>query len=79
MTAPTPPGPGAFRPETFRLPRPGERDPFWGLARSYYYAAEQRGELKLIRLRKRGNARGITLVSYDEVANLIREAAGDTN
>lgn len=72
--ASVPPASGAhsFRPETYRLPRPGERDPYFGLGRAWYYSAEQRGDLKLIRLRKRGNLRGVTLVPYDEVAKLIR-------
>ena len=76
LTAPSLAGTGHFRPETFRLPRPGERDPFWGLGRSFYYAAEKAGDIKLIRLRKRGNIRGVTLVPYDAVAKLVHEAAG---
>ena len=66
-----------FRPEAFRLPRPGKRDPFWGLGRSWYYEAEKRGDIKLIRLRKRGNIRGVTLVPYDEVAALIAKERGE--
>jgi hypothetical protein len=65
----------SFRPETYRLPRPSERDPFWGLGRSWYYAAEKRGDIKLIRLRKRGNLRGVTLVPYEAVAQLIKQLA----
>jgi len=64
------------RPETFRLPRQNERDPYWGLSRAWYYEAEKSGALKLVRLRKRGNIRGVTLVPYDAVAKLVHEAAG---
>jgi hypothetical protein len=67
----------AIHPETYRLPRPGERDPYWGLGRAWYYEAEKLGVIKLIRLRKRGNVRGVTLVPFHEVAALIaRERAG---
>jgi hypothetical protein len=62
-------------PEVYRLPRSGERDPYHGLTRSFYYEAEKVGQLKLIRLRKRGNARGVTLVPFRAVAELIRKAA----
>jgi hypothetical protein len=65
-----------IRPEAFRLPRPGERDPYWGLSRAWYYEAEKAGILKLIRLRKRGNIRGVTLVPYDDVAALIAKEKG---
>ena len=55
------------RPETFRLPRPGQRDPFFGLTRTWYYEAEKDGAIRLFRLRKRGYKRGTTLVPYDQV------------
>ncbi len=61
------------KPEAYRLPRSGERDPYWGISRSWYYEAEQRGELKLIRLRKRGRQKGITLVPYDAMAALVKQ------
>ena len=65
-------------PETFRLPRNKERDPFFSLSRAYYYEAEKAGMIKLIRLRKKGHLRGVTLVPYRAVAELIqRAAAGD--
>jgi len=62
-------------PETFRLPRQNERDPYWGLSRAWYYEAEKSGALKLIRLRKRGNIRGVTLVPFQAVAQMVRNAA----
>jgi hypothetical protein len=65
-----------IKPETFRLPKPGERDPFFGLSRSFYYELEAAGKIRLIRLRKRGNTRGITLIPYDEVRNYLRRASG---
>ena len=62
-------------PETYRLPRQGQRDPYHGMSRSWYYSAEKDGLLKLIRLRRRGNIRGVTLVPFQAVADLIRNAA----
>jgi len=59
-------------PVTFRLPRPGERDPIFGLSRSWYYSAESNGRLNLIRLREKGKARGTTLVSTEQILSLIQ-------
>lgn len=59
-----------IKPETFRLPAKGG-DPFFGMTRSWYYAAEADGRLRLIRIRKRGNQRGVTLVPYDAVRALV--------
>ena len=61
-------------PEVYRLPKSGQRDPYHGLSRSWYYAAEKAGDLRLIRLRKRGNVRGVTLVPFAAVAELVRRA-----
>jgi hypothetical protein len=61
------------RPETFRLPKPGERDPYFGLCRTAYYALEKEGTLRLIRLRKPGYVRGTTLIPFDEIASYVRE------
>jgi hypothetical protein len=60
------------RPEFFRLPKGGERDPFFGLSRSFFYRGEQLGYWRLIRIRERGKMRGITLVSFDTVARFMR-------
>jgi len=49
-------------PITFRLPKVGQRDPYFGLSRSWYYAAEADGRLSLIRLREKGKTRGTTLI-----------------
>jgi hypothetical protein len=59
------------RPEFFRLPKAGG-DPYFGLGRSYYYEGEKQGYWRLVRLRKRGKLRGVTLVPYDAVADFIR-------
>jgi len=59
------------RPATFRLPKSGERDPHFGLTRSFYYGAEAEGQLKLVRLKKRGNCRGVTLIPYAAVIDLL--------
>ena len=63
----------ASRPETFRLPKAAERDPFFGFSRAFYYEGEQRGYWRLIRIRERGKQRGITLIPFDAVARFIRK------
>jgi hypothetical protein len=62
----------APRPETFRLPKARERDPFFGFSRSFFYHGEEVGYWRLIRIRERGKQRGITLVPYDAVARFVR-------
>ena len=52
MNQSRPPG-TAPHPYTFRLPTKGV-DPHYGLSRAWYYAAETKGLLNLIRLRERG-------------------------
>ena len=63
------------RPEFFRLPKTGG-DPYFGLARSYYYEGEKLGYWRLVRIRQRGKLRGVTSVPYDAVAAFIRDQAG---
>ena len=62
-------------PETFRLPKSGERDPYFCLTRSYYYRAEAEGRLKLKRLISPGCKRGITLVVSDDVRKMLASGA----
>lgn len=62
-------------PTTFRLPQSGKRDPHFGLTRSFYYAAESEGQLKLIRIKKRGNQRGVTLIPYAAMLELLSETS----
>jgi hypothetical protein len=65
------------KPETFRLPKAGERDPHFGLPRTTYYELEKANAIRLIRLRKRGNLRGTTLVPFDDVSTYLRGLAGE--
>jgi hypothetical protein len=72
------------RPEFFRLPKSKSKDaeseaksesvvdPYFGFSRSFYYEGEQRGYWKLVRIRKRGKLRGVTLIPYDAVARFVR-------
>ena len=48
-------------------------DKYFGLSRSSYYAYEQLGYFRLLRIRERGKQRGVTLVPYDAVAAFIRK------
>jgi hypothetical protein len=59
------------RPEFFRVPQKGG-DPYFGLSRTYYYNLEVQGKLKLVRLLSNGNTRGVTLIPYAKVAELIK-------
>jgi hypothetical protein len=61
-----------LRPETFRLPKPGSSDPFFGFSRAFYYTLEQRGHLKLIRIRDEGKERGVTLIPYKDVLRFVQ-------
>ena len=61
----------AYRPEFFPLPSRG-RDPHFGFSRSSYYGFERDGLLRLVRIRRPGNVRGKVLVSYADMAALIR-------
>ena len=65
------------KPETFRLPRPGQRDPYFGLPRTAYYELEKAGEIRLVRLRKRGYLRGTTLIPFDQVLAFVRGASAN--
>jgi hypothetical protein len=71
ITTPTPES-SSLRPEFFRLPKPGLSDPFFGCSRSFYYALEARGLLRLVRIRDQGKERGVTLIPYADMAEFVR-------
>jgi hypothetical protein len=56
---------------SFRLPGPGEQDPFFGLTRSTWYKLEARGLIKFRRLTFDGQERGTTLIRYSEALELF--------
>ncbi|MEY2565262.1 MAG: hypothetical protein QOH88_3455 [Verrucomicrobiota bacterium] len=64
------------KPEFFRLPKSGTRDPYFGLCRSAYYELEGLGAFRMTRLRKRGATRGTTLIPFDAVYDFIRTHEG---
>ena len=47
----------------------------FGIARSSAYELEEAREIKFVRLRKRGNARGRVLVSFDSVRSYLARCA----
>jgi hypothetical protein len=59
-----------IEPEFFRLPLTGH-DPYFGLTRSWYYVAEERGWIQLKRIRERGKLRGVTLVPFQVVKEFL--------
>jgi hypothetical protein len=63
-------------PITFRLPKPLERDEFFGLSRAFYYNGEERGWWKLVRIRHSNKTRGVTLVPYAAVEKFICSRMG---
>jgi hypothetical protein len=65
--------PAVTRPEYYRLPKPGNADPYFGFSRSFYYTLEARNKLKLVRIRDDGKERGVTLVPFAAVAAFVRE------
>lgn len=65
------------KPAFFRLPKPGQRDPHFGLPRSKFYELEKDGKIRLVRLRKRGTARGSTLIPFDQVAGYLRSLTAE--
>lgn len=65
--------PAPLTPEYFSLPKSGG-DPWFNCTRSWYYAAEKAGLIRLVRIKQRGRIRGITRVPYDEVAKLFQAA-----
>jgi hypothetical protein len=58
-------------PQTFRLPRAGANDPYFGITRGGYYRGEVEGWWTLIRLKRAGMKRGTTLIDYNQVASFI--------
>jgi hypothetical protein len=64
--------PAVARPEFFRLPKPGVGDLYFSCSRSFYYELERRGDLRLVRIKGKNKSRGVTLVPFQAVANLIR-------
>jgi len=68
---PPPPDDDAGHSNHGRMPRPGEREPRYGLSRSWLYSAERRGLLKLKRIRNRGCQRGLVLIPYDQIRRLL--------
>jgi|GEM_PF-1197301 len=60
--------------ETMRLPRPGERDPIAGLARSTLLELDDSlppAKRFIIRLRRRGFQRGCTLIVIDRLRAVL--------
>jgi hypothetical protein len=60
------------RPVTFRLPKPGVPDPFFGFSRAFYYDGQKRGYWKLLRICAEGKRRGVTLIPYVAVEKFVR-------
>jgi len=65
------------RPEYFRLPRSGQRDPYFNCTRSWYLQKEREKALHLSRILQSGKNRGIVLIPYAAMLTLI--AAEDSS
>ena len=71
--------PSQPHPETFRLPKPGANDPYFGITRGGYYQGENEGWWTLIRIKRPGMKRGTTLVPYDEISAFIAKQRKEQN
>lgn len=65
-----------LEPVTFRLPSKGV-DTYFGLTRGFYYQLENEGHITLIRLRSKGKTRGVTLVPFAAMKQLVAESAAN--
>jgi hypothetical protein len=68
-----------LEPEFIRLPRAGERDPVFGLSRSYLNQLilpcrenEYRSPVKSVVLRRRGARTGVRLIDLDSLKSYIK-------
>jgi hypothetical protein len=60
-------------PVTFRLPKPGAPDPYFGFSRAFFYEGHKLGYWKFIRICGPGKRRGVTLIPYAAVAAFIEK------
>lgn len=67
--------PTSPRVEFLRLPAPKQRDVVFGLTRQWFYAHAASGDIRIITLRKRGQARGVALVDADSVRAFVQRCA----
>ena len=61
------------RPVTFRLPKSGTPDPFFGFSRAFYYDGQKRGYWKLLRICAENKKRGVTLIPYAAVEAFVEK------
>lgn len=70
--------PPPVRPEFFRLPKPGETDPFFGFTRTFFYVGHERGYWTLTKIKAKGKERGVTLVPFAAVLNFVLSKSTDS-
>lgn len=58
-------------PTCFRLPKLGERDPYFSLTKFTYLRLEKAGCINLIRVVVPGNVHGSVLVNYKQVESYL--------
>lgn len=75
-----PQGRVSIRPECFRLPSGRERDPHFGLGRSYWNglilatpANDYKPKVKSYVIRRRGSRTGVRLIDYDSAMAFIKQ------
>jgi len=64
-----------IRPEFIPVPRPGTRDPYTGLSRSYICALIAEGKIESVSIRKTGCTRGKRLIRYPSLIGYINSEA----
>jgi len=60
-----------IEPFTFRVPKPGTRDQYFGFTRSELILLFTTGKIKSYSMRKEGSSRGIRLIDYQSVKQYI--------
>jgi hypothetical protein len=60
-----------FAPEFCRLPRPKTRCPITGLSRTSLVELIDAGKVRAVRLRKKGAARGVTLINRQSLLHFL--------
>jgi hypothetical protein len=66
-------------PAYFRLPKSGDRDPYFQLPKTAYYDLAQAGHIRFARIKKPGQSRGTTLVNFAEMLAYVRSLSPQGN
>ena len=77
QTTPAAPSDARFQPEFVTIPATGG-DKITNLSRSFWYDAERRGLIRLVRVRKPGTTKPRVLLPVAEAIAVVRKLSSDT-